>query len=114
MPRYKPPTFNEQDIDKCDRMLAQAIHDSFNPKASFNITNLENEQIIVGVNAILDGVVNLSVYCGSDGILEFQLTRDGGGAFTTIAVTKGQTVTGNFKRFGANTTVFPLIAFANG
>jgi hypothetical protein len=114
MPRYKPPTFSEQEIDECDRKLAQAIHEAFEPKASFNITNLENDQIIVGVEAILDGVVNLHILCGSAGILEFQLTRDGGGSFTTIAVTAGQVIEGNFKRFGPNTTVYPLIAFANG
>ena len=58
--------------------------------------------------------INLWVVAGSDGILEFQLLREGGGTdFTSMAVVKGQKIEGHFAKIGPGTTCLPLVGFGN-
>ena len=98
------------------RQAGVAIHEAFEAKSSFYITVPSPGGMGILVDqGIVDGIVNLYVICGSDGVLEYMLTRDGGPeGFIQLPVVKGQTVEGNFKRFGPNTTVYPLVAYANG
>lgn len=115
MPRNCNPVDERQITDR-DRQVAFAVHEAFEPKTSFPITVANpNGQGILVDESIVDGIVNLFVICGSDGILEYMLTRDGGpDAFIQLPVRQGDRIDGNFKRFGSNTTVYPLIAYANG
>ena len=115
MPRNCNP-IDESEIPKKDRLLAFAIHEAFEAKTSFPIVVPDpNGQGLLVDDGILDGIVNLHITCGSDGIVEYMLQRDGGpNNFVQLPVVKGQVIEGNFKRFGSNTTVYPLVAFANG
>lgn len=67
----------------------------------------------VPVTDLLLNEINLFVLCGSAGVLEFQLIREGGTEFNRITVVAGQKVEGHFLRLGPNTNCFPLLGFGN-
>lgn len=115
MPR-NPYPIDEKDLTDCDRRQGFAIQQAFLPKSSFPVTfPSPNMQGLAVTQGLLDGIINMYVVCGSDGILEYMLFRDGGpDAFIQLPVRRGQRVDGQFKRFGPNTTVYPLIAYVNG
>ena len=65
--------------------------------------------------AVVQDEINLWVICGSAGVLEFALIKDGDstGDLTLLNVVAGQKVEGHFLRIGPQTTCFPLIGFGN-
>jgi hypothetical protein len=115
MPR-NPHPIDEDMVTDAERRMGFAIHEAFEPKSSFPLTTPDPNGQGLLINAdINDGILNLFLVCGSSGILEYMLQRDGGpNTFVQLPVVKGQTVKGNFKRIGPNTTVYPLVAFVNG
>lgn len=89
--------------------MATAIQRSHTPAYAVNLEDSPG----VATTRSIQNEVNLHVVCGSAGVLEFQLIREGAVPFNRINVIAGQKIEGHFLRIGPNTTCFPLLGFGN-
>lgn len=91
--------------------LATAMQRARTPTYTRNLEEFPGQAF----TGLIQAEINLWVVCGSAGVLEFCLVRDGSGdgQLTTLQVVAGQKVEGHFLRIGGNTTCFPLIGFGN-
>lgn len=92
-------------------MLATAHQRARTPAYALNLEDTNNPG--APISRSIQDEVNLWVICGSAGVLEFQLIREGATPFNRITVVAGQKIEGHFLRIGPNTTCFPLLGFGN-
>ena len=112
MPPRTSPSIDPKSIPYDVYALAYALADALIPKFTWVLTTIDQNQQITVSTELLDDV-NLFVECGSAGIVEFQLEKDGDAKYTQQQVVAGQRIFGRFKRIGPNTNVYPLIGYGN-
>ena len=93
-------------------IMAAAVWRAQTPTYWYPLTESEGGVLKVDDTQI-ETSVNLGVYCGSDGVLEYQLLKNRGSVWCSLNVSKGEFIKGHFRRIGPNTTVYPLIGHGN-